>query len=202
LDKDVAFADGAVLVEEIQRPVGIRSTISQHQFILLQRVAHYGALTIAGVLGDDDDWDSAEWIHPLVRYAYGWETALRSPLFYNEDRAKSLQPRVVSQIALDDEELKSLPTEQDSKTPGVLAMIGGGGGAGLNVTCNTGVTRICDNPHSPTTQNHSCTYGSTWYCNTGPTCTSGWTYKCDIWHVGVIRSGLDEISIGGISLGR
>lgn len=199
VEADVAFADGAFLTEEIQRSLGLRCTISQHQFILLQRVAYYGALTIAGVLADAADWDRTDWVRALVRNAYGWETALQSPLFYHENKENNLQPRVVSQVALDDEELKSLPTEEYAKGSGAqFAMIGGGGGYGLNVTCNTGWTRICDNPHSPSTQNHSCTYGSTWYCDTGPTCTSGWTLKCDKWRVGAVGSGLVEVNYGGV----
>jgi hypothetical protein len=199
LEADRASADGAFLIEEIQRLLGIRSALSQHHFILLRRVAYYGALTIAGVLGDTADWKGTDWVGALVGNAYGWESALRSPLFYNECKEKNLQPRVVSQVALDDEELKSLPTEEEVKSSGAqVAMLMGGGGAGLNCTCNTGVTRICDNPcHQASTQLQSCHTGVTYYCETGPTCTSGVTWKCDIWHVGDIGRGLVDVNHGG-----
>ncbi len=193
LGADAAPADGAFLLEEIQRALVLRSTLTQHHFNLLQRVAHYGGLTIAGVLGDAREWNSANWVHALVRDAYGWKTALQSPLFYADDEEKNLQPRVVSKMPLDDQELKSLPTEENVRT---LAMVGGGGGVGLNNTCNTGVTRICDNPgHMPSTKMQSCHTGVTFYCETGPTCTSGFTWKCDIWNIGGIR-GLTPVDYG------
>jgi hypothetical protein len=201
LEADVSSADGAFLVEEIQRSLVLPSAITQHQFILLQRIAYYGALTIAGVLEDGAARNEAAWVRALVRYAYGWETALQSPLFYT-DKEKHLQPRVVSQLALDDEELKSLPTEEQVKSSGVIFLQnGGGGGGGGKVTCLTGWTRICDNPHSVDTMNHSCTYGSTWYCDTGPTCTSGVTLKCDKWLVGDVRPW-DRIFRGEVLSGK
>lgn len=177
LEADGASTDSAFLIEEIQRALGFQPTITESLFIILQRVAYYGAMTIAGVLDDATDWNTADWVRALVRNAYGWEKALESSLPYIEDRGKNLQPRVVSRFALDDEALRSLPTEEEAKRSGVqLAQNGGGGGGGgPQHTCTYGWTRICDNPGP----GQSCTYGWTWYCDTGPTCTSGWTLVCD-----------------------
>ncbi|HEX7566925.1 MAG TPA: hypothetical protein VF355_00005 [Anaerolineaceae bacterium] len=175
LEADGASADGAFLIEEIQRALGlsyIRPTLTQHLFMLLQRIAYYGAMTIAGVLEEPAGWERHEWIPDLVRNAYGWEKALQSSLSYIEDKGENLKPRVVSQFALDDAELKSLPTEDEAKSSGAqIARETGGGGSGQK-TCITGWTIVCDS--GPT-----CTNGFTLRCDTGPTCTSGWTIVCD-----------------------
>ena len=55
----------------------LRPPLTQHRFILLQRVAHYGAMTIVGVLEDADKWDSANRLQALAGNAYAWEKALR-----------------------------------------------------------------------------------------------------------------------------
>lgn len=178
LNVDDASTDGAFLIEEIQRASGLspfRPILTQHQFILLQRVAYYGALTIAGVLGDAASWNRADSIHALVRNAYGWEKALQSLLSEIDYTDKNLQPRVVSQIALDDDDLKSLPTEEEAKSYGV--QLQQAPGDGKPNTCTFGWTRICDNPKP----GQSCKTGWTFYCETGPTCTSGYTIKCDKW---------------------
>ncbi|MGB7926382.1 MAG: hypothetical protein WCF57_24285, partial [Pyrinomonadaceae bacterium] len=76
LKADATSLDGAYLIEEIQRALNlvyIRPAMTQHRFIHLQRVAHYGAITIAGVLDEAAGWDSDDRVHALVRNAYGWE---------------------------------------------------------------------------------------------------------------------------------
>jgi hypothetical protein len=197
---DTASTDAAYLIEEIQRSLVLSAAVTQQQFILLQRVAHYGGLTIAGVLEDTANWESADWIRTLVRDAFGWESALQSPVFLNDI---NVLPRVVSQQPLDEQELKSLPSEGNARQSGnqIIALIGGGGGL-TGCTCSHGWTRICDNPtHMASTQTTSCTYGSTFYCDTGPTCTSGWTLRCDLWPVGGIRA-FTSPGLGGITAYR
>ncbi len=165
-EADAASSDGAFLIEEIQGTLGLfsfRPILTQHQFILMQRVAHYGALTITGVLDDAADWNSAEWVHTLVRNVYGWEIALQSARSEIEYTDKYLQPRVISQVALDDEKLTSLPTEEQAKIYSRqfgLAQQGRASGA----TCSYGLTIKCDDgPPSVT-----CTYGWTIICDKGP----------------------------------
>ena len=197
LGADVASADGAFLIEEIQRVLGlfyIRPTITQHLFVLLQRIAYYGARTIAGVSEDAADWNGSDWFHNLVRNAYGWETALQSALSYIEDKEKDLRPRVVSQFPLDDEALKSLPTEFERASGVHQAQTGGCGGHWTNIpgTCTYGLTWKCDT--GPT-----CLSGWTYICDTEPTCTYGWTFKCD-YHPGiqprvVSRFALDDAAL-------
>jgi mersacidin/lichenicidin family type 2 lantibiotic len=83
LKADVASSDGAYLIEEIQRALDlfyIRPTMTQHRFTVLQRVAHYGAMTIGGVFDEAAGCDSADQVHALVRNAYGWEKALQALL--------------------------------------------------------------------------------------------------------------------------
>jgi len=77
-------------------------------------------------------------------------------------------PRKVSNNPLDDDELKSMPTEE-AKRAGMNAPLTNDGGP---KTCISGWTRVCDS-------GPSCTYGWTLRCDTGPTCTSGWTIVCD-----------------------
>jgi hypothetical protein len=194
LNVDDASSDGAFQIEEIQRALGlfdIRQTMTQHLFLLLQRVANYGAMTIAKALEDAAAWNRAGWVPAMVRSAYGWDKASQSALSYIEDKEKGLQPRVVSQLVLDDEDLKSMPTEEETKGSGAQIAMIGGGGLNLNNTCNTGITRICDNPmHMASTIVSSCHTGVTYYCETGPTCTSGITWKCDKWLVADTRWGL------------
>lgn len=195
-EADTASADAVYLIEEIQRSLVLSAAVTAQQFLLLQRVAHYGGLTIAGVLGDPASWKNADWIRTLVRDAHGWESALQSPVFIND---MNVLPRVISQFTLDEEALKSLPTEGDARQAGIeIIALQTGGGGGQGCTCHTGWTRICDKPtHQASTQTTSCTTGVTYYCDTGPTCTSGWTLKCDIWPVGLIRS-FTSPGIGGV----
>lgn len=83
LSAEAAAADGAYLLEEIQRALDlsfIRPPLTQQRFVVLQRVAHYGALTIAGALDGGDGWDSLDQGHALVRNAYGWDKALQALL--------------------------------------------------------------------------------------------------------------------------
>lgn len=172
LDTDSESPDGTVLIEEIQRALGLfhdRPTLTQHVFILLQRVARYGSLTVAGVLDDSSDWDDSDQLHALIRNACGWDTALRAVLTEMKRTDRPLEPRKVSPLAFDDEELRSLPTEEDARRysaqfaqqqqPPV-------------VTCTYGWTIRCDS--GPT-----CISGWTQVCDSGPTCTYGWTFRCD-----------------------
>ena len=76
---DLSSADGALLLEEIQRILMLSPSLTQHQFVLLQRIARYGGLTISAVMGSAD-WDRGSGLRSLVRYAYGWDTALASPV--------------------------------------------------------------------------------------------------------------------------
>ena len=66
----------------MQRTLGlftIRPALTQYLFTLLQRVAYYGAATIAGVLGDDAaSTDKHDWVNDLVGYVYGWDKACAS----------------------------------------------------------------------------------------------------------------------------
>ncbi|MBO0698963.1 MAG: hypothetical protein J2P46_11260, partial [Zavarzinella sp.] len=187
-DADAASADGALLIEEIQQAIGPttgRPMITQHLYVLLQRVAQYGAQTIAAVLEDGGRGKTPDWAPALVRSAYGWATALQSLRSYIEDKQKRLAARVVSPFALDDEQLRSMPTEEDVRRRGPRpAQAQGGGGGGHSCTygwtlkcdtgptCYTGFTLKCDT--GPT-----CTSGFTLKCDTGPTCTYGWTSICD-----------------------
>jgi hypothetical protein len=187
-EADPAAADGAFLIEEVQRALdfsSVRPPITQHLFGLLQRVAHYGALTIAAALEDPAQWKKDDWVPALVRNAYGWQKALQSLLSYIEDKGKLLRPRLVSPFAVDDEELKSMPTEEQLRSlgPQIARAVGGGGGGhsctyGWTIKCDTGPTCYsgftlkCDT--GPT-----CTSGFTLKCDTGPTCTYGWTSICD-----------------------
>jgi len=78
---DSGLFDGAYLIEELQRALKldrIHPAMTQHRFVLLQRVAHYGSLTIRGVLENADDNKDA--LQALVRHAYGWERALQELL--------------------------------------------------------------------------------------------------------------------------
>jgi mersacidin/lichenicidin family type 2 lantibiotic len=70
--------DGAYLIEEVFRtllqPMPIFSTTPQ-KFVVFQRVAHYGSLTLAGVVDDPAPWDKTDGIEVLIHSAYGWATA-------------------------------------------------------------------------------------------------------------------------------
>jgi hypothetical protein len=196
-EADTASEDAAYLIEEIQRSLVLSAAVTAQQILLLQRVAHYGGLTIAGVMEDAATRKNADWIGTLVRNAYGWGNALQSPVFINDI---NVLPRVISQLTLDEEELKSMPTEGGARQPGIeiLPRLPGGGGGGPGCTCHTGWTRICDSPtHMASTQQTSCTSGVTFYCDTGPTCTSGFTLRCDKWPVGHI-GGFTSPGIGGV----
>jgi mersacidin/lichenicidin family type 2 lantibiotic len=67
-------ADAAYLIETIARAQNyLPQDIDQRKFLELQRVAHYGARTVASVLnlGRQDDVDE------VIRSAYGWAKALQ-----------------------------------------------------------------------------------------------------------------------------
>ena len=70
--------DGAYLIEEVFRtllqPVPIFTTLPR-KFILFQRLAHYGALSLAGVL-EDSGKAGADRIDALMRNAYSWARAV------------------------------------------------------------------------------------------------------------------------------
>ena len=166
----------ASLIEEIQRSLGlscIQPAITQHLFLLLQRIAYYGAMTITGVLEDEVRWQQADWVTALVRNAYGWEQAVQASGSYIADKGKPVEPRMISRAALDDERLTSLPTEEGARAR-VIARVAGSGGGGNEgpLTCRDGSTYRCE-------WGQTCTTGFTYICDTGPTCTYGWTLKCD-----------------------
>jgi mersacidin/lichenicidin family type 2 lantibiotic len=80
---DAASVNAAYLIQTIQTaldPSRTQPSISQHRFIHLQRAAHYGALTITGILNGADDWDSDDRIQTLVNNSYGWEKAMEALL--------------------------------------------------------------------------------------------------------------------------
>jgi hypothetical protein len=71
--------DGAYLIEEITRvlqPASIGS-LSERQFLVLQRVAAYGRSTIAGALDASKGWDKDDRIDAVIQSAYSWMAALR-----------------------------------------------------------------------------------------------------------------------------
>lgn len=68
---------GARLIEEISMALEIESgPVSQSRFIVLQRVAHYGALTISGALAADIEPSPLDSVDPLISVAYSWHTAI------------------------------------------------------------------------------------------------------------------------------
>lgn len=77
------------------------------------------------------------------------------------------EPRSAGGDPLDDDELRSMPTEENSR----IGESGLGGG-----TCTSGWTILCDDKPGPT-----CKTGFTILCDSrpGPTCTYGFTLKCD-----------------------
>jgi hypothetical protein len=176
---DTGSPDAAFLIEAVQRTAGSSAQgllLTQHLLLLLQRLAHYGAMTIGAVLKDAASWNAKDGVQKLARVAYGWDCAYRASSSYLEDQARALQPRMVSRASLDDEVLKSLPTEEEARKFGALfAQGGGGGGGGYTPTCHVGFTYWCENPTGGTT----CTYGFTFHCDSGPTCHSGFSIKCD-----------------------
>lgn len=81
------------------------------------------------------------------------------------------EPRSADGNPLDDDELRSMPTEENARI--------GEGGQGGWYTCTSedGLTVLCDNPRPG---GETCHSGFTFKCDdTGPTCTSGWTVLCD-----------------------
>lgn len=142
--------EAAFLIEALQRTVGSSAQgplLTQHLFLLLQRLAHYGAMTIGAVLEDSASWNGKDGVQKLARVAYGWDCAHRASSSYLEDQSRALQPRMISRASLDDEVLKSLPTEEEARKFGALfAPGGGGGGGGYTPTCHVGFTFWCENP--------------------------------------------------------
>lgn len=67
---------GARLIEEISKTLEIsQRTIVQSQFIVMQRIALYGALTINGVVTAKSGGNQGN-IDGLIQLAYSWKTAL------------------------------------------------------------------------------------------------------------------------------
>jgi mersacidin/lichenicidin family type 2 lantibiotic len=83
LEADETSSNGGYLIEVIQQtlePFTTQPAMTQNRFIHLQRVAHYGAMTISAVLDDTDAWDKDERIRSLVGNAYSWEKASQALL--------------------------------------------------------------------------------------------------------------------------
>jgi len=70
--------DGAALVEEISRALqpSAGPPITQQQFSVMQRIAHQGASTIAGIQDNRHTVDAT--FKEVVQSAYTWATALRA----------------------------------------------------------------------------------------------------------------------------
>ncbi len=69
--------NGARLIEEATAALGTSSgPISQSKFIVFQRIAHFGAETIRGVLAANLSPTTSEDIDPLIQVTYRWKTAL------------------------------------------------------------------------------------------------------------------------------
>lgn len=71
--------DGAYLVEEIARALQPETvgSLSERQFIVMQRIADYGKRTIEGVLDDSTGWETESRIDALIQNTYSWMTAIR-----------------------------------------------------------------------------------------------------------------------------
>ena len=82
--------DGAYLIEEITRVLHPTTAglLSQRQFIVMQRIAHYGSHTINWILGVIPDRRDRENANALIQNAYSWATALR-----DLDRPTAAGPR-------------------------------------------------------------------------------------------------------------
>jgi hypothetical protein len=69
--------NGARLIEEISMALQPEAgKVSQSEFVVCQRIAHYGASTIAGVLSYELSPSRLEAIDPLISQAYRWKTAI------------------------------------------------------------------------------------------------------------------------------
>lgn len=70
-------ATGARLVEEVTLALETaHGPVSQSRFLVLQRAAHYGALTITGALAADLAPAERDATDPLITVAYSWKTAI------------------------------------------------------------------------------------------------------------------------------
>ena len=68
--------NGARLIEEVTKALETSMGLtSQSQFIIMQRIAHFGANTIRDVLASDLSPDPDD-IDPVIRVTYSWKTAL------------------------------------------------------------------------------------------------------------------------------
>ena len=75
--REVVDDDGARLIEEIHLALNLPiNVVSQSQFVIMQRIANQGALTVSGVLQTNLNPDSLAEIDGLIRVAYSWKTAL------------------------------------------------------------------------------------------------------------------------------
>lgn len=76
-----AAPDLPSIVEEVQRSLDlfhIRRVATRQRMALLQRASRYGALTIAGALGEG--WDKDDHIDRLIQHACGWAKAMQTLL--------------------------------------------------------------------------------------------------------------------------
>jgi mersacidin/lichenicidin family type 2 lantibiotic len=79
--------DAGYLIEEVCQSLRLWNVglpMTQRRFLLLQRAARYGALTITGVLDGAYDRGDGTQSETLIQSAYSWEKALRG-LFLNID---------------------------------------------------------------------------------------------------------------------
>jgi hypothetical protein len=81
-------------------------------------------------------------------------------------------PRSADDRPLDEDELNTLRTEEESRSSGSHPARRSSSVLGHN-TCNWGFTFLCDDRSGNT-----CNTGWTFRCDT-ETCTYGWTFKCD-----------------------
>ncbi|HFJ9435715.1 mersacidin/lichenicidin family type 2 lantibiotic [Bacillus thuringiensis] len=73
--------DAAYIIEEIsKRLLGSETTLFQQKFIVLQRIAHYAALTIQGVLDESLDWKDPERTNTLFGNASCWAQEIQNLL--------------------------------------------------------------------------------------------------------------------------
>lgn len=77
LDSKSLEDNGARLIEEVSNTLQLTDGIvTQSQFIVMQRIALYGAGTLSGVLSADIAPKNLSENDPLIQVAYSWKTAL------------------------------------------------------------------------------------------------------------------------------
>lgn len=80
--EDVDSSAGGSLIVQVQRTLALapaRPVMTFYRFTILQRIAFYGALTIAGAF-NEAGLGNGDHAQQLVRNAYGWEKALQALL--------------------------------------------------------------------------------------------------------------------------